>query len=335
MRKTKVSLKDIMSSHPEKEYDEMYHYITDLIRKGELEPVKRAGMNGRKPALPLAFWRYIEEQDYSEILEELKFQLHPLMDTSYYRAHPDKYEQDKEDIQRLSDYLTKNSELLDIKETMNERSFEIFRREKFFQKKGGLTFCAKLGISREQLSFYETSEPLSYYSHSKKQSQNIMIIENKDTFYDLRRYMQAVSNVILDTEFDTLIYGAGKGIWKTFVDYAEGAEGYFSSDNRLLYFGDIDYEGILIYEHLVKHQWKNSGGKDIPITPFLTAYERMLDKAQQVGLENLPYTEEKQNNNIDTIFLECFSEKRRTQIMEILEAGKYVPQEILNEHDWG
>lgn len=335
MKKTKVYLNDIMSKHPDKDYDQMYCYITDLIEKGVIKPVKSAGTNGRKPALPLAYWRYIEEKDYSEILNELKFKLHPLLDTSYYRAHPEKYEKDKKDIQHLSDYLKDHSELLAVKETMNERSFEIFRREKFFQEKGGLTFCARLGISEEQLSFYRTSEPLSYYSHSKKNSQNIMIIENKDTFYDIRRYMQAVSNVILGIDFDTIIYGAGKGIWKTFVDYADGAESYFCSDNKLLYFGDLDYEGILIYEHLVKHQWKNSAEKSIRITPFIAAYETMLDKAEKIGIESLPLMKERQNDNIDTIFLKYFTEKRRGQILEILNVGRYIPQEILNEHDWG
>lgn len=335
MKKTKVYLNDIMSKHPDKDYNQIYRYITDLIEKGDIKPVKSAGTNGRKPALPLAYWRYIEEKDYSDILNELKFKLHPLLDTSYYRAHPEKYEKDKKDIQHLSDYLKDHSELLAIKETMNERSFEIFRREKFFQEKGGLTFCARLGISEEQLSFYRTSEPLSYYSHSKKNSQNIMIIENKDTFYDIRRYMQAVSNVILGIDFDTIIYGAGKGIWKTFVDYADGAESYFCSDNKLLYFGDLDYEGILIYEHLVKYQWKNSVGKCISITPFIAAYETMLDKAEKIGIESLPLMKERQNDNIDTIFLKYFTEKRRVQILEILNTGRYIPQEILNEHDWG
>ena len=256
MKKSKVYLKDIMSLHQDKDYNELYAYVMELIDKEELEPVRRAGTNGRKPALPLAFWRYIEEADYSGVYDELTFKIHPAIDTSYYRAHPDRYKKDKEDIECLSEYMKKNAGLLEIQETMNERSFEIFRREKFFQEKGGLAFCARLGISEEQLNLYRTSEPLSYYSHSKEASQNIMIIENKDTFYDLRRHMQRTGNRILGTDFGTLIYGAGKGIWRTFADYAEGAEGYFGSSNRLLYFGDIDYEGILIYEHLVKQGWK-------------------------------------------------------------------------------
>lgn len=334
MKKMKVYLKDIMSRYQGEDYSSLYADIMSRIDKGELKPVKRAGTNGLKPALPLAFWRYSEEQDYTEVFEELRFKLHPSMDTSYYRAHPDKYESDKKEIQNLSDYLTNHSVLLKTKETLNERSFEIFRKEKFFQEKSGLSFCARLGISEEQLNLYRTSEPLSYYSHSKKTSQNIMIIENKDTFYDIRNHMQSIGNEILGIEFGTVIYGAGKGIWKTFSDYAAGAESYFSSDNRLLYFGDIDYEGIRIYEHLVRQGWADTAGTRIRIEPFVAAYEAMLDKAEQIGIEELPDMKEKQNRNIDSIFLDFFDAGRKKQLLAILEADRYIPQEILNEHDW-
>ena len=66
---------------------------------------------------------------------------------------------------------------------MNERELRrIFRREKFFQREGGLEFCRKIGISREQLAFYETSEPLSLLFPVQTDPQNILIVENKDTF---------------------------------------------------------------------------------------------------------------------------------------------------------
>lgn len=334
MKKTKVYLKDIMSRYQGEDYSRIYADIMRRIDKGELKPVKSAGTNGLKPALPLAFWSYPEEQNYAEVFEELKFKLHPSIDTSYYRAHPDRYESDKKAIRLLSDYLTNGSLLLNIKETINERSFEIFRKEKFLQEKGGLTFCARLGIGEEQLNIYQTSEPLSYYSHSKKASQNIMIIENKDTFYDIRRHMQGVGCVIFGIEFGTVIYGAGKGIWKTFSDYATGAESYFNSVNRLLYFGDIDYEGILIYEYLVRQAWTDTAGTGIRIAPFVEAYEAMLDKAEQIGIEGLPFMKEKQNRNIDSIFLDFFDADRKKQLLHILAADRYIPQEILNEHDW-
>ena len=339
MKKHKVYLQDLLNEYPESEdYQKFYTYVMELIRRDELVPMKNAKSNGRRPALPLSFWKYEDKPDYTDIYEELKYKYHPLINTSYYRNHPECYETDKEKLQILSDYLKDHSKLLDTEETMNERSFEIFRREKFFQREGGLEFCRKIGISREQLAFYETSEPLSYYSRSKQTPQNILIVENKDTFFDIRRCMNAGHDRILGKQFGTVIYGAGKGIWKTFAEYVNGAESYFLGDNELFYFGDLDYEGILIYEHLLEqkeYQWDRQGnGSAGMIQLFRKAYEAMLDKALQIGFSALPDMKEKQNSNIGTVFLDVFDEERRRQIHEILSAGKYIPQEILNEHDW-
>lgn len=154
-----------------------------------------------------------------------------------------------------------------------------------------------------------------------------MIIENKDTFFDIRRYMNKGCNRIFGKEFDTLIYGAGKGIWKTFSDYINGAETYFMDENQLFYFGDLDYEGILIYERLIENT-------SAVIHIFTEAYEAMLDKAMRLGFSALPHMKEKQNTNIGTRFLDKFEDMRKVQICEILEMRRYIPQEILNEHDW-
>lgn len=327
MKRRKVQLKDIISQHSDMEYQQLYAYVMELIENKKLEPMKSAKSNGRTPALPISFWKYEEEMDYTDVYEELKYKYHPLINTSYYREHPERYDADKHNLQLLSGYLKDCSDLLKIKETMNERSFEIFHREKYFQKEGGLEFCKRVAIDIDKLGFYGTSEPLSYYSYSKQTPQNILIIENKDTFFDIRRYMNMGCNQILGKEFGTVIYGAGKGIWKTFTDYMNGAETYFMGDNRLFYFGDIDYEGILIYERLMERT-------SVSIYIFKEAYEAMLDKAMKIGFSNLPDMKDKQNTNIGTMFLDAFDDIRKRQICEILEMGRYIPQEILNEHDW-
>ncbi len=334
MKKTKVYLTDIEKQYPEKDYLQIYNHVCNLINNKELTPIKTAKTNGRKPSLPLAFWHYEKEYDYSDVFEELDYKLHPLINTQYYKKYPDKYKQDAHNIRLLSNYLKNNSSLLSVEETMNERSFEIFKREKFFQKEGGLKFCERLGIDKTRLNFYETYEPLSYYSQSKKSPQNILIVENKDTFYDIRRYIQGTNNTILGVQFGTVIYGAGKGIWKTFLDYVNGAESYFTNDNKLFYFGDIDYEGIIIYEHLVRQKWINVTGKNIHIKPFINAYKAMVSKAEKFSFDELPYTKEKQNTNMDNIFFDFFDEHTKCKILEILKSGRYIPQEILNEHDW-
>ena len=41
--------------------------------------------NGKKPALPVAFWEYVKEPDYGDVSDKLNFKLHPLLHTAYYR----------------------------------------------------------------------------------------------------------------------------------------------------------------------------------------------------------------------------------------------------------
>ena len=54
----------------------------------------------------------------------------------------------------------------------------------------------------------------------------------------------------------------------------------------------------------------------------------MLEKAVVIGIDSLPDTKEKQNRNIGDKFLKYFSDENRSLILEILEAGKYIPGTI-------
>jgi len=208
---------------------------------------------------------------------------------------------------------------------MNERSFQIWGREKFLQKECGKTIVKNLGINLEELNYYDTSEPLAYYSKSKEIPQKILIIENKDTYYTMRRHLIGSGKNIFGEDIITLIYGGGKNINKTFNDYKISVEDYISdSRNKILYFGDLDYEGIIIYEGLYK-----LFGREYNMSPFISAYKKMIDKAKEESI-SLPKTKEGQNKNISEIFLREFNEEYRIQIEEILKAGLYIPQEIVS-----
>ena len=58
----------------------------------------------------------------------------------------------------------------------------------------------------------------------------------------------------------TEIFGAGKGIIRSFQDFDLCAEPYMKHPkNTIYYFGDLDYEGIGIYENLAekfRSRWK-------------------------------------------------------------------------------
>ena len=88
-------------------------------------------------------------------------------------------------------------------------------------------------------------------------------------------------DAVMGIEIGTLIYGAGKGILRSFLDFDLCAEPYMKDcKNRIYYFGDLDYEGIGIYESLAQ----------------------------------------------------MAADRRRMK--EVLESGKYIPQEILNITDF-
>ncbi len=317
MKKRKVQLTEIILQHSKLDYLQLYQYILSEIEKGRLKPIKASKLNGKKPALYNAYWRLEEEVDYSDIIEEMTYQISPLLDMSSYKTKPEKYLSDREKIQSLSNYLVKKKECLKILETMNERSFEIFHKEKFLDREGGLELLKRLGFSAEKLNFYQTAEPMSYYSHQKQTPQNFLIIENKDTF---------------GLEIGTLIYGGGKGIYKSFEDYINSVEPYFhDSKNTVFYFGDLDYEGILIYENLAKRYQAL-----VEIKLFTTAYIKMLEKRKkmQLDLYDLPKTKEGQNQKIGTYFLQEFSEEMQKEIKTILQKERYIPQEILNGNDY-
>lgn len=333
-KKRKCTLSDIMKSRPQMDYQQVYHDICKEIEEGRLEPVKASRLNGKRPALYNRYWLIEEEENEKEkeVLEELTFQLSPLLDTSYYKKNPRHYAEDAEQIRLLSKYLIYNRNALEIPETINERSFEIFHREKFLDREKGRGLLARLGMDEKLLHFYETSVPMSYYSHHKETPQNFLIIENKDTFYSMRKHLIEGGRTILGLEVGTLIYGGGKGIYRSFADYIQQVEPYFGcGENRVYYFGDLDYEGILIYENLVKLYLSET-----EILLFSAAYQRMLKKAEQIGFDALPKMKEGQNNRIDISgFLMKFSAKQQKQIRQIWNDGTYIPQEILNQGDYG
>lgn len=326
--KKRVKLEEIKSFYRIEEYPELVECIKILIEEDKIKPIKAAKINGKKPALYNEYHVIEKKKNYKEYEEELKFLLCPLLDNSYYRKNLERYERDREKILQFNEYLINHKDCLQYKISLNERSFEIWGREKYLKEEGGRVLLKNLHFDIKDLGVYETIEPFAYYSHHKKISQNIIIIENKDTFYSMRKYMLEGHDEIMGIKVGTLIYGGGKGILKSMKDFDICVEPYICDEkNKILYFGDLDYEGILIYENLYK-----TLGEKYQMEPFIRAYETMLVKSQKIS--KLPDTKVGQNRNISTIFLNNFNETISKNIEELLESGKYIPQEILNFLDF-
>ena len=325
--KKKITLDEISKMYKLKDYHSLVSFIMDKIEGGFIEPIRNSGTNGKTPALYNRYRIIDSEVDNGEYENELKFNLHSSLKIDYYLKNINKYKEDRKYILQISNYMSNNKELLNEPVSMNERSFEIWNREKFLQKESGFRILKNVGISPQNLNIYETTEPLSYYSHHKNIPQNVIILENKDTFYSMRRHLIKGNEKILGLPVGTLIYGKGKGIIKSFKDFTFCVEPYLSDrSNQIIYFGDLDYEGILIYEQLSAVFMDR-----IPIKPFTEAYVYMLKKAKTV---TLPKMKEGQNKNIGNHFLDSFNDSDRTEIIEILRNNNYIPQEILSSRDF-
>lgn len=322
----KCSLEELLKAYKQKTYSEQYVHIMKLMDSGQIKPIASAGTNGKKPALPLKFW-WLQEQDFSDLKQELLYHLSPKISHDYYVKNLAVYAKERKAVQQLSQYF-KTQPDLSIPISLNERSYAIWKQEKFWQKDGGKTILKHCGLAEDKLNFYTTSEPFAYYTVHKKVPQTVLIIENKDTFYSMRRHLLAGKRTIFGQPIGTLIYGAGKRVWSTFKEFQLSAEPYLLAEgNNFVYFGDLDYEGILIYEKLAQffREYRE-------IKPFVPAYEAMLAKEDEIG--KLPCTKDGQNHNIGNTFFSYLSISCRNTMVEILEAGRYIPQECLNIKDF-
>jgi len=325
--KYKISLEELQEFYRISSYQELTQRVYELLESKQISPIKSSKFNGKKPALYNSYRINRVSKDYSKYEEELIYQLHPMLDNEYYRKNLETYHRDRHFVLMLNDYLKKYRENLLEAVSYNERSFEIWGREKFLLKEGGVRILKNLGINPEKLNVYDTTEPLAYYSHSKETPQKLLILENKDTFYSMRRHLLSGNSAILGVEVGTLIYGAGKSIHKSFQDFTFCVEPYLNNPrNEFLYFGDLDYEGIIIYENLYR-DFKDK----VNLKPFCIAYEKMIDNA---NLLKLPYMKKGQNSNIGNEFLSSFTIKRQEQIKRILSQHRYIPQEILQRKDF-
>ena len=323
----KCSIEEILGTHMQDPYDVQYQYVMELLSSGQVKPVKSSPGNGKKPALHTQYWLVEEKPDYSAWKDELLYRTDPHIQVEYYLHHLDVYDQDRRYVRRLSEYLHSNGGMPDIPISRSERSFEIWGEEKFLTGGAGRTILSRCKIEESALNTYSTAEPFAYFASHRTTPQKILILENKDPFFGMRKYLLAGNREILGEKIGTLIYGAGKRVVSSFREFEISAEPYMkAAGNTFLYFGDLDHEGILIYETLAE-AFADSG----MIQPFIPAYLAMLDKGDRVPA--LPPSKEHQNRNHNGSFFSWFDAHTVSRMKNILENGRYIPQEILNIED--
>ena len=156
-KKNTITLDEIQNFYKINEYDMLYKTVNDLINNEKLCPVKASGGNGRTPGMYKKYRIIRKEEDLSSYLDEINFKLCTEFDVSYYKKHLNKYKEHRKYILMLNDFFLNNRNKLKDYISMNERSFQIWNREKFLQKEEGKTILKNLNIDLKTLNYYDTS----------------------------------------------------------------------------------------------------------------------------------------------------------------------------------
>lgn len=253
----------------------------------------------------------------NELKNELLTSYHFKMKMSGYGKNLEQYQKDKLIFDSISQFLFHKSEK-ECYISVNERSFELFNDEKYLSSEAGRKLISNIDVTFEDLCCFETFEPFFHFGLATHPSQNVLIIENKDTFFSLKKlYLEGIHRWD-GIPFEMLVYGEGNKITKSF-EYLDELKVPF--ETAIYYFGDFDPEGIAIFHRLQKvskrkiELWK----------PF---YIEMWYRRKGTVIKE----DKKQRWSEAAIqsFLFHFDEPLQTVMEHYLIERRYIPQEALS-----
>lgn len=292
-------------------YQDFAAVIIEFTQKGILQPVTSHGTSLKNPLLHNSY-RIIKPKlpvKHHQDLQAYQLKLDSRIDLSpYYTLPASVWDNDLPYIQLIDAYLKQHG-FPDCPASTPERSYQLVGDEKWIEEGGGKAVLERLNLW-EAMQVMAQPDPIMLAVNPKAWHQDILLhlaVENKTPFH-------ALLDVLPDTDFVSLIYGAG---WKItadilLLDKQVGSEG---RSRRIYYFGDLDYEGISIWYAL------NKRANAIPAVPF---YQAFLNKTAAQGKEY-----QRCNDEALQAFFNFFSPDYQKQIEAVLKTGGYYPQEGL------
>lgn len=248
-----VEVKDLIN--PKEPYKDEYIRIQQLVESGDLAPVKNSKFNGRVPPL---YNRYRKPVTVKKMISEPNQMIGPNLSSSYYMKHPKQWNEDKDDVLKLQDWLNNRPQQL---EPYPEyiRSAEIFGNEKTLSRKGE-ALCTRLKIDPESLVCYPAASEIKEFVVKDKGT--ILITENLAPYDQIR-------NHLAETNLVGVLYGQGWNVANVLTTFLHN---HPDANYTYLYWGDLDPEGIRIYETLVQ---KHS---EVEINPCTLLYQKQASE---------------------------------------------------------
>lgn len=306
---TLTELEQLMSP-----FVESYQHFADKVLKLEKETiltiVKAKGRTSRTPSIAHQYRinKSALVDSYHIQLQQYRLKLHATINIdAYFSKDPAIWKVDLPYIKMIDHYIRQFS-FPSQEVPAPERSFEIVGDEKWIVEKGGKELLERLNVW-VRFKIIPVSDPLMFAVNPSRMGETRqlhLIVENKTTY-------QALSLMIENSSFATLIYGCGKKVIKSIEQFSNQYP--TRANHHFFYFGDIDKEGIAIWHSLTKK---------IPVQLALPFYRACLKKTAVKGKEY-----QRDHQVALNYFLESFSNSERELIKIILLKEMYYPQEIL------
>lgn len=318
-----IFLNELEELYQVKSYHDLVELVNFLENEKILEPIRtKSNLNGKVPSLYLKY-RIVEDKNKKISLESEIKSLAPYFAIGKYLSNMDKYIEHREILLDLDYFFKHHFDKLKVKLSKNERAFQIWRYEKMLDSSLAKSVIVYNDLA-DKLNYYLTPEPFFDYIPAAEDNMNILVIENKDTWYTLRKLMNEnqKNNInLLGVTIHGLLYGEGNKITKENAIY-EYEHNVINKNIHFYYWGDIDFSGIDLFERVKK------ANVNCDIKLFHCAYIKMLELSERIELKNILKNQHKVDGTI--FFHELNNEKISGTIKNILEQNKYIPQEILN-----
>ncbi len=315
--KATLTLHELERMFASLDYGDFVAEVRSFIDEGLLRPMGK-DTNGMSPPLHTRYRICREKEDVSSIQSEI-MRLGPEFYPSAYLTNLSLYHKHRELLLGLRNYVRDHGSELECPMSKNERSYAIWGNEKLLDSSlvQGMLRFTKWG---NRLNYFSTPEPYFDYLVTGADTSSILVLENKDIWFSLRKLFMENPGVqrLYGQNFDGLLYGEGNKITRhnALKEYVE--EG-FSSPPSLFYWGDLDYEGIAIFL---------KASASFPMTLFVPGYMEMLKHSRERQLTTCR-TVQTQPSDMER-FLSCFDAETAFEIFKLLDAKLYIPQEICN-----
>ncbi|SDJ03828.1 hypothetical protein SAMN04515654_12416 [Halanaerobium congolense] len=263
-------------------YQNLYQLLKKMEAEEKIRAIKSSDFNQRQPRLKKR-WSLVKEEP-AGWSDKVILKLSRQLNLSYYLKRPAQQTGElKQQLSRLAEFLNNKSEREWT--SREERSLELFADEKYLSRTAGKKLLSNLKLSLADLKAQQYNHLFVYWTKDPTQINNILIMENHSAFIGAKKALAAGIDIFAQN-FDTVIYGQGKKIIRSFSFLEEllglkAADENYSQRQQLLnglniyYAGDLDPEGLAIYVGLENKY------PDFKIKLLAEYYQLLLEESER------------------------------------------------------